>query len=111
MMFAEPAVFGGYHGMLEIGRDPVHGNKIVPLLVGSVLPQRANAPLHLDGGGWRIDPAETQHAHRPKRTERKSQQQAANYDLAQPLRLFPSGGPDTRFAFLSGHVSSACSLL
>src|SRR6185369_9212335 len=62
-MLVEAPILGGDDGVLELGRDLREWNELVALLVRLVPDPGLQAPLDLDGGGRRIDPAEGDEEH------------------------------------------------
>ena len=59
VVLVEARVFGGDDGVLEIGGDAVEGNEVVGGVVGSGGEPGRDAALDVDGGGGRVEEAES----------------------------------------------------
>jgi len=59
VMLVEAGVFGGDDGVLEVGRDLGEGNEVVAGVVGGAGEPGLDAAFGVDGGGGRVDEAES----------------------------------------------------
>jgi hypothetical protein len=59
VVLVEAGVFGGDDGVLEVGGDAVEGNEVVGGCVGPGGEPGLDAALDVDGGGGRVDEAES----------------------------------------------------
>ena len=68
-MLVEAPVLGGDDSMLKIGRDLAEGHEPVLLLIWRAVKPGLHTALHLQHGGWRVNPPggdEKQRGKRPK---------------------------------------------
>jgi len=69
MVLVEAHIFRGDDRMLKVARDLAQRNEFVSLEIRLVLNPCLQAPLHVHGGGRRVDPPgshKNQHSNRPK---------------------------------------------
>jgi hypothetical protein len=59
MMLIEAPVLGGDDSVLKIGRNLTEGNESVLLLIGRAVNPGLNAALHLQHGGRRVNPTDS----------------------------------------------------
>ena len=74
-MLVEAGVFGGDDGVLEVGRDVAEGNEVVGVGVGFGGEPGLDAALGVDGGGGRVDPAESDEGEGGEQPERRENDQ------------------------------------
>ena len=71
VVLVEAGVFGGDDGVLEVGGDPAEGNEVVGGGVGLGGEPGLDAALDVDGGGGRVDEAESDEGEGGEQPERQ----------------------------------------
>jgi hypothetical protein len=94
MVHVKARVFRGDDSVLQLGRNLAEGNELIVRLIRLVVNPGLEAALEVDGGGWRIDPAE---GHEGERGEGPEQ---ANGD-ERPFQNRPKNSP-------AGSVKTLC---
>lgn len=59
-------VLSGDDGVLEVGRDLIHGDEDVALMIGSAVEEGLHAAFDADGGGGRVNEAQGDESERGK---------------------------------------------
>ena len=94
VMLVEATVFRGDNGMLESGRDLAQRDKFASFLIGNAVNPRLNTALHVDGGGWRVDPTKSDKGKRGERPEKDYCDEKPSKEGSQIA--FPDRGPNGR---------------
>jgi hypothetical protein len=63
-MQVEALVLGGDDGVLHVRRNLAHWNELVAQVIGPVMDPGFDAPFHVYGSGWRVDPLERHESQR-----------------------------------------------
>jgi hypothetical protein len=89
MVLVEARVFGSDDRVLEIERDLGERDEVVAFVIGRVVNPCLEVALHVDRGGWRVDPAgsyEEQNRKRPKKRRGDEKPLNEEADRALPGR-------------------------
>jgi hypothetical protein len=102
VMLIEARVFRRDYGVLEIGRDLPQRNEFVSLTIRPVMNPGLQAPLHVHGGGRRLDPPRSHKEQRSKRPKKRQSDEKTSYEESQ--REFPKRGLRVCIRIF-GHIS------
>ena len=102
MVLVEARVFRGDDSVLEIGRDLAERNECVAFVVGLVVNPGLQAPLNVNRGGRRVDPAGGHQGQRGKRPhEHDANEEPSNEG---PKKMAPKRSLGSRF-WTVNHIS------